>query len=289
MTEFEESRLKFKFSDSWRILKLDKSEFYKGTVDKTSSGVKSVDFIGIHQETLYFIEVKNSKGYIGRNKEKLSNRELSIEIAKTIFDLIEQHKGEFEKILVSTITKKVNGILMGNSKSSCLEIARKIGELVKCIITATTISETEKWNNKLSVEIANIIFDWIEKNKEKNLKKITKKVTGILKDNKESLYIEIAQKVRDSIACIIAATRTSETEKWQDYKNLLCNPQIPLKIVIWLEQDFPTDPREKARKATEVKEFKAKLNWLSSHIFVESLPTYALPDVTVENLPDPPT
>jgi len=170
MTEFEESRLKFKFADSWRIFQLDKSEFYREIVCKTNSGVKSVDFVGIHQqENLYFIEIK------GR-------------------------------------TAKPRDLLLA----------------------------------------------------------------------------EVAQKVRDSIACIIAATRTSETEKWQDYKNLLCNPQMPLKIVIWLEQDFPTDLREKARKATEVKEFKAKLNWLSSHIFVESLPTYALPDVTVENLSDPP-
>lgn len=177
MTEFEESRLKFKFSDSWRILKLDDSSFYRKKFSSQIQEFKAIDFVGIHHQVLYLIEAKNFKRYRIENKKRIET-----------------------------------------------------GELI----------------------------------------------------------IEIAQKVRDSIACIIAATRTSETEKWQDYKNLLCNPQMPLKIVIWLEQDFPNNPREKARKATEVKEFKAKLNWLTSHIFVESLATYVLPDVTVENLSDPP-
>lgn len=173
MTEFEESRLKFKFEDSWQIFQLDKSSFYRNRFSAGVQGTKAVDFVGIHGGNLYFIEVKNFKDSRIENKARLKDGEL---------------------------------------------------------------------------------------------------------------FTEIAQKIRDSVACIVAANRTSESEKWQDYKNLLCNPQSPLKIVIWLEQDFSNNLRQETRNSTKNKDFKSKLNWLTSHVLVVNQKNHELPDVIVENL-----
>ncbi|MEZ5672967.1 MAG: hypothetical protein R3E08_11560 [Thiotrichaceae bacterium] len=169
---FEESRLKFNFADTWQIFQLDSSNFYRKRLSAQVEETKAVDFVGIHQQVLYFVEVKNFKGHRIENKGRLEKSELST---------------------------------------------------------------------------------------------------------------ESAQKVRDSIACIIAANRSSETEKWQDYKKLLCNPETMLKVIIWLEQDLPKYRRQKARNSTEIKRFKEKLSWLTSQVFVVNQENHRLPDVTVEN------
>jgi hypothetical protein len=60
------------------------------------------------------------------------------------------------------------------------------------------------------------------------------------------LPIELAQKVRDSIACIIGNSHTSsEAQTWQPYAKLICNQKI--KVILWLEQDLPTNPIEKKK------------------------------------------
>lgn len=179
MTEFEESRLKFSFADTWQVFQLDSSRFYRERLSAQVEETKAVDFIGIYQqEVLYFIEVKNFKGHRIENKDRLE---------------------------------------------------------------------------------------------------------------KSALSTEIAQKIRDSIACIIAANRTTaEAETWQEYKNLLCNPKNTLSVVIWLEQDLPKHKPYHHQNLVEMGEFKRKLSWLTSKVFVMNHKDCKLPDVMVENLPDPP-
>lgn len=53
---FEESGLLFQFGPAWKVLRWDKSPYYKKV---SGRGFKGVDFIGIHNDQLYLIEVKN--------------------------------------------------------------------------------------------------------------------------------------------------------------------------------------------------------------------------------------
>ena len=100
------------------------------------------------------------------------------------------------------------------------------------------------------------------------------------------LSVELAQKVRDSVACIIAAYRTSsEPEQWAPYVKLLCHKEI--RVILWLEYDLPNHPshRNKVKAFLSPKWFKQKLKWLTTHVYVESMAQHTLPDIKVSNLP----
>lgn len=104
------------------------------------------------------------------------------------------------------------------------------------------------------------------------------------------LSVEFAQKVRDSVASIIAAYRTSnEPDDWTPYATLLCNKKISIKIVLWLEHDLPPHLalRRKAMESVSANLFKPKLKWLTRHVFVYNSKKFDLPDVKVNNLPRP--
>ena len=106
---------------------------------------------------------------------------------------------------------------------------------------------------------------------------------------KGELPIEVAQKVRDSLACIIGAFRTSsEPEFWQPYAMLLCNRDSTIKIALWLENDLPPPHprlRQKARASISSNVFKQKLTWLTSRVLVCGSDKQDLPNVVVSNLP----
>jgi len=103
------------------------------------------------------------------------------------------------------------------------------------------------------------------------------------------LAIEIAKKVRDSLACIVSAHRTSsDREYWRPFARHLCNPDRGVKVVIWLEND-PDPPnlqlRRKARAAISSDVFSQKLSWLTGRVLVCGSDEAHLPDVTIYNLP----
>lgn len=102
------------------------------------------------------------------------------------------------------------------------------------------------------------------------------------------LAIEIAQKVRDSLAGIIGAYRTSSVSShWQPYARLLHDTRATIKVVVWLEYDLPPHPvpRKKALASVGTNVFKQKLKWLTSQVFVYNTHDARLPDLTVINLP----
>lgn len=104
---------------------------------------------------------------------------------------------------------------------------------------------------------------------------------------KGQLAIEIAQKVKDSVACIVGAYRTSSTpEDWEPYLKILANKKKRIRVVLWLEQDLPSDyrSRRKVTSSVRMKIFKQKLTWLTSRVLVCSSNSVGLPDVTVSNL-----
>ncbi len=100
-----------------------------------------------------------------------------------------------------------------------------------------------------------------------------------------SLPIELAQKVRDSIACIIGNSHTSSDSKtWLPYAKLICSQKI--KVILWLEQDLPDNSfeRKKVERSIRIKRFKQKLSWLTYKVLVCSSDKPCLPDVKVSNL-----
>ncbi|MGE0083265.1 MAG: hypothetical protein AB7S75_02460 [Desulfococcaceae bacterium] len=103
------------------------------------------------------------------------------------------------------------------------------------------------------------------------------------------LIIEIAQKVTGSISCIIGAYRMENNpELWNPYAEMLLNKSIKLKVILWLETDFPLDyvsERQKGRNSVSTKILKQKMNWITSHVLSCSLRENKLPDMEVRNLP----
>lgn len=104
------------------------------------------------------------------------------------------------------------------------------------------------------------------------------------------LAVEIAQKVRDSIACIIGCNRMYDTpDTWSKMAKLLANKTRDIRIVIWLEHDLPSNPklRTKANAAIATDVFKKKLFWLTTKVLVADSNGNILPDVNISNLPKP--
>ncbi|KHD07682.1 hypothetical protein PN36_03325 [Candidatus Thiomargarita nelsonii] len=103
------------------------------------------------------------------------------------------------------------------------------------------------------------------------------------------LPIELAQKVRDSVACIIGAYHSSSfPAHWAPYAKLLCHKDKQIKVILWLERDLPSHPSliKKTRAFLKANVFKQQLRWLTSHVRVESMDEQRLPDVKVSQLPN---
>lgn len=101
------------------------------------------------------------------------------------------------------------------------------------------------------------------------------------------LGTEIAQKVRDSVACIVAAHRQSGNSEWQPFLKILRDQRKLVKVVVWLEHDLPADPytRNKDRASIATKEFKKKLRWLTTTVLVANMADNPLPALDVTNQP----
>ncbi len=62
MVQIQESNLTFNFDDSWKyVIKFDESIFYQKIMMKYLQESKAVDFVGIKNNSLYFIEVKHQE------------------------------------------------------------------------------------------------------------------------------------------------------------------------------------------------------------------------------------
>ena len=105
---------------------------------------------------------------------------------------------------------------------------------------------------------------------------------------KGELPVEVAQKVRDSLACIVGAFHnSSDLEEWKPYMQKLCNPNSEIKVVVWLEEDLPPSHpslRRKSMDSTRASVFKQKLAWLTKRVLVCSSREQGLPELTVTNL-----
>lgn len=103
------------------------------------------------------------------------------------------------------------------------------------------------------------------------------------------LYLEVGQKVRDSVACLVAAYR-HQPEEWQPFIEGLRNIKHPIKVVLWLEEDSNSQlppQRQKVHNNIASNALETKLRWLTPRVLVANQQINRLPDLSVENLLHP--
>jgi hypothetical protein len=84
-----EGALEFTFPNSWHVIQYDKHPDYKKI--ECLDGTKAVDFVVVHREkseTLYLIEVKDFRGYRIKNKARLSDGKLAMEVGHKVRDTL---------------------------------------------------------------------------------------------------------------------------------------------------------------------------------------------------------
>ncbi len=101
-----------------------------------------------------------------------------------------------------------------------------------------------------------------------------------------NLAMECGQKVRDTVAGIIGAYRTTDIQKWGVFAKALVNTNSTIKVAIWLRYDLPrhNKQREKVRANVEANMYKKQLNWLTSRVLVTGQDDNYIPDLQVRNL-----
>lgn len=103
------------------------------------------------------------------------------------------------------------------------------------------------------------------------------------------LAIEVAQKVRDTVAGLVGAWRnSSDLESWRQSGDALFDRNRRIQVVLFLEQDLPQTPRERRFSQQDVltQQIKGRLRWLTTKVLVTSQSRkHDLPGVFVRHRP----
>jgi hypothetical protein len=102
------------------------------------------------------------------------------------------------------------------------------------------------------------------------------------------LAIEVGQKVRDTVAGIVAAYHRGNDEDWERAVRRMGCRESPVRVILWLEQDLPPGPpgRRHNQASVLIDALRNRLQWLTPRILVVSLGTGNAPDgLQVTNLP----
>lgn len=100
-----------------------------------------------------------------------------------------------------------------------------------------------------------------------------------LADNAEELTSEIAQKVRDTLSCLMAGSRNSthHSQLWTTISQAIMDNTKKLLVVAWVEEDIVSAVREKRQKSkgiTRRDKLKSKLSWLTSRVDFTNVTAY---------------
>jgi len=108
-----------------------------------------------------------------------------------------------------------------------------------------------------------------------------------LKNFGNSLMIEVAQKVKDSLACIIGGKRNSIKDKllWNNILNFVNDEQKVINVILWLELDNIENQDNNIRNLNQNKRnivnnrsyesrLKEKLNWLTNDVIILNTESY---------------
>ena len=98
---FDEGRLRFEFDDSWTVVKYDEPRGYYHEKVKDLEGTKAVDFVALcvrpaREPDLFWIEVKDFRGYRIQNKQRQRDGELVAEVTQKVRDSIAGVVGAFQ-------------------------------------------------------------------------------------------------------------------------------------------------------------------------------------------------
>uniref|UniRef100_UPI004028E9D3 hypothetical protein n=1 Tax=Bacteroides cellulosilyticus TaxID=246787 RepID=UPI004028E9D3 len=100
-----------------------------------------------------------------------------------------------------------------------------------------------------------------------------KSVKERLADNAEDLTTEIAQKVRDTLACLLGGARnsTNKSDIWQKCCRIVTESNKRLIVIAWIEEDAPNEAvrkRLKIKNTVRRDKLAQKLSWLTKRIFI---------------------
>jgi hypothetical protein len=112
----------------------------------------------------------------------------------------------------------------------------------------------------------------------------------------DTLYLQVARKVKDSVACLVGAARTQQEPLWRTCAGRILARDDCLRVVFWLEFDLghrrryrhPTQREAdmKAEASTREKQLKQALSWLTKHVAVanQHVDPSTLPGTTVRDI-----
>lgn len=100
-----------------------------------------------------------------------------------------------------------------------------------------------------------------------------------LTGEKDNITVEIAQKVKDSLAIIIGGARNSTNlpEVWKEHAEHLVE-NGSLKVIAWVELDVSTENllrRAKTNMSIKRKELRKRLTWLTSDVDILNTNSYS--------------
>ncbi len=112
----------------------------------------------------------------------------------------------------------------------------------------------------------------------------------------DTLHLQVARKVKDSVACLVGAARTAKDGLSRGCAGKMLESADRLRVVFWLEFDLGHRPRRrhsaqhkadmKAEASTREKQLKRALTWLTKRVTVanQQVAPAALPGTTVQDI-----
>lgn len=117
-------------------------------------------------------------------------------------------------------------------------------------------------------------------------------VRARLKNAADDLTTEIGQKVRDSLACLLAGARnsTNKDEVWKTYCRKIMSGEVEVGVIAWIEEDVSTSvltARAKLKMSVRRDNLRKKLRWLSTKVEILNARNYnnSVTGLTVSLLP----
>lgn len=101
-------------------------------------------------------------------------------------------------------------------------------------------------------------------------------VKNRLKNGAEDLAVEVAQKVKDTLACLLAGARNSTNQSgfWLKVCDIIKDKEKdPVRIFAWIEEDRKGKHQKERNVELSVRtsKLKSKLGWLSKRVFIIDL------------------